>query len=1041
MAIIKQAKNIRVKVNADYFLKAGKVIEISEKINIESYKENLSLNSNKVVEQKGHDGGVKHQNYAPPELEIEETEYKLESVFAMEELFAFAEKDSMAMFCFWMAEIFGGDVPLDAYEKLYKNASDKKVNINPKITVAQEVPGFGATYYSGVDKNGVVIKNKNEKFKNHIIISQGFIDWALKSNDYQKLLLIALVEEFGHHLDYLLRFEYSSKRGDAKGDEGAKFTSKLNRKYKKYLIDPFDKKEQQYATATIKGEEKKLVWDFADLNEKLNEYVDNRTEKDDNYFAGFEFFGAGLGDGLHGWGHKHIEDKAFGNLPLIGGDKNPVRAQIYFGNWLRDFSQFVDPMIVRPMANSLNMLSNDYDNKQTKSREHKGFLDDLINLKNDLLYKNSVTYSQTRSFDFPTSVEFNYTTFDAQVKWGIATFAPVMMSREAVTTLVELLGMKEFGEINKKAEEDGKPQNYMKYLDDFRKNFAPIDTKLLGVYKPQEHIDNPYALRYDVLQKTFKDAGVGEEPMHNFNNQLDPDFVKDPLEIQWEPNAQFGTRNYIRGNGAEPFPSAFDCFINFINLSDPTTVKGRINFGAAMHILEDFFAHSNFVEIAVMKVYDPEVFPWDNLPSTCKKGTLKDQKADSTSNVHATTSILDKSRFRFKTLTNPDLCPQSVKNYMKENKTNSLAAYYIKVGEAYDPEKHYRNRGLYYSHAACTILQTGSFGLLDTIASIAPKINNKMFSLEVEDQEDLQEGERTFTDALAYELLKDISHAQADDVKEKNANYKGKDDGKYAEIFKKYLDFRDAYVHKYLGIVSAKDIFKGFGIFQYITDYLAVIKNIRNHFIAIYAINLIDDYQTLLDQELDLMINGTWKVNPLGPTHTQLAKDNGFQPLHHLAVKLATEAVTEFGKLFVTDKDWKKKAQIIAKDKYFLHPMYTDWMDEEVIDWCRTNFLTDGAVKIAHEASIVLWGISNGLQEIQELSKEIQILYEFNTDEAQKKEFSSAYAKIPGKWHELFDKLNRVRAAKGLNEIIVGSDDGYDEQFKRDKGYVPPKTK
>ena len=188
-----------------------------------------------------------------------------------------------------------------------------------------------------------------------------------------------------------------------------------------------------------------------------------------------------------------------------------------------------------------------------------------------------------------------------------------------------------------------------------------------------------------------------------------------------------------------------------------------------MHILEDYFAHSNFTEIAVMKVYDPEVFPWDNLPPTCVKGTLKDHKADSSSNKHSVTSILDKKRFKFKTLKNPDLCPQSVKNYMRDHNTDNLLEYYQKLdpANANDLDRIYRNKGLYYSHAACTIVQTGSFGLLDTIASIAPKINNKLFSLEVEEQENLKEGERTFNDALIYELLKDISHAQADDFAEK----------------------------------------------------------------------------------------------------------------------------------------------------------------------------------------------------------------------------------------------------------------------------------
>lgn len=1015
MAIVKQAKNIKVAVNKDYVVHAGDINEISNKINIESYKDNLSLNSNKKVEQKGNDGGVKHQSYSPYEPTIEESDYTLESTFALEQLFTFAKKDSMAMFCFWMAGIFGNDIPLEAYEELYKAASDKKQSINPKITVIKELDGIGASYYTG----------ENKKYFNHILVSQGFIDNALKNNGYHKLLMLALVEEFGHHLDYLLRFEYSSQEGDAEGDEGAKYSSNINTKYKRFFIDPFEQKEQHYATATIKGAEKKLIWDFADLHDQLKDFVDNRTEYDDHYFAGFEFFGAGMGDSLHGWGHRHIEEEALGKLPILGGDKNPKRVQVYFGNWLRDFSQFIDPMIIRPMANTLDKLTKEYKEMHVESKGQKNFLEDLQAIKNDLLYKNNVEGAEEKTFTFPTDITFDFKSFEAQVKWESSCLSPVKMSRGAVTTLVEMLGMKEFGELKKDAENDGKPQNYMKYLEDFRKQFEPITPELLGVYKPQEHIDNPAALRYELLNETFKENGLGPAP-ENFNHKLDPDFVKDPVDKQWEDNAVFGTKNYIRGNDSEPFPSAFSCFIDFINKSNPNTTRGRINFGAAMHILEDYYAHSNFTEIAVMKVYDPEVFPWFELPN-CELGTLKNHKAAADKNSHAT-SILKKEKFKFRTLNNPDLLPESVKNYLKQNTDKTPAHYYYELGN----KEYYQNKGFYYSHAACPIVQTGSFGPLDTIASIAPKINNKLFSLEIEEQEDLKPGERTFNDALIYELLKDISQAQASDTQQKNAKYKGTDDGVYAEVFNKYLKFRDFMLTEPVKTVAK--LFNAFGIFDYVTQYLKVIRNIRNHFIALYAINLIDDYQTYLDNELTLMEQGTWKVGKYGPTHTQLAKDNGLQPLHHLAVDLATEAVKEFGNLFVQGKIREMKE--LADQKYFVHPMYTDWMDERVISWCKSKFpINQGLVKVAHEPSIVLTGIQHGLHEIQELTNEIQLLNEFNPDPEQQQKFNSAYAKIPGKWHELYAKLNRIRKARGLKEIELGGNSGY-EELKKEKGYV-----
>lgn len=1027
MGITKQAKNITIHAKTSYTVRAKELVEIADKVNYEAHKDNLVLNSNASIDLKGEENGVIYSDYSPPELKVEESEFILESKFALEQLFAFAKKDSKAMFCFWMADIFGADIPLKAYEKLYEDASEKKESLNPKITVALSLPGYGAAYYSG----------ENEKIKNHIIISEGFILNAIKDNKYQKLLMIALVEEFGHHLDYLLRNKYSTKKGDAKNDEGALFSGKMNRKYKKYYIDPFKVKEQHYATATIKGEEKKLTWDFADLNEKLNEFVDNRVEKDDNYFADYEFFGAGLGDDLHGLGHQSIENEGLGRIARYKNNtkgENIERSQIYFGNWLRDFSQFVDPMVVRPMANSLDRLSKEYEDKHVNKDENKKLLDEL----SDLMDKNYVTKADERTFNLP--VGFILKTLEAEIEWKPTKLSPVKLSREAITSLVELIGLKEFGDLKEqkaKEDKDKKPQNYIKYIQDFRSKYAKVSTEVLGVYRPQEHIDNPAALHRKLICEENKKKGKACPP-ENLNNQLDDDFVKDPVEEQWDNNRVTGTKNYIRGfkcekdekgNPVRGFESAYDCFINYINKSDPNTVEGRINFGAALHILEDYFAHSNFCEIAIMKVYDPEVFPWDNMPVTCKKGELKNHKADISNNTHAINSVIDRNKIKFKTINNSDLWTNSVKSFMsdKDPKKVHPAQYYANLGHV----NYLENKGLYYAHAECPIVQTGSFGLLDTIASIAPKIINKQFSIHVEKQDELKEGERTFNDALIYEFLKDVSNAQASDSKENQPSYKGTDDNVYSKAFLDYLSFRDFMVKERWFGTSYQNVMSGFGILDYITGYVNVVKNVFYHFLFLSAANLIDDYQTYLDNELTLLESGNWKVNQYGPTHTQLAKDNGIQPLHHLAVELAEDAVYEVGRLFGRD-DYKRLIINYADKILFQHPMHTDWMDEKVINWCKTN---PNKVKLAHESSIVLYGIRHGYQEIANLYNQISVISDFNTTDKQKEEFKAAINKIPAKWNAGWERLNKLWEEKGLEKIKTKTGKQSYEEVMKEAGH------
>lgn len=1049
MGITKQAKNITINAKTSYTVRAKELVEIGDKINYEALKDNLVLNSNKSIDLKGEENGVIYSDYSPLEIEIEESEFILESKFALKQLFSFAKKDSKAMFCMWMSSIFGEDVPLEAYEKLYQDASDEKESINPKITVALKIKNGNngdATYYTG----------KNKKIKNHIIVSERFINNALKDNVSQKALLLALVEEFGHHLDYLLRHEYSGKGGDAEKDEGAKFSARMNRIYKKYYIDPLKVKEQHYATATIDGVENKLVWDFADLHQKLKEFVDNREDKDDNYYAGYEFFGAGIGDTMHGLGHQHVENVALGRLKRYENNIegiNKERSQIYFGNWLRDFSQFVDPALVRPTANAIKILKDVDVLKLNSAQENKKIVADFLKItdvnppngyqKYSLPYLK-ITTKKILGGTIPTS---------AELAWQVTAMSPVKLSREAITSLVELLGVKEFGDkLIKNDEAESKPQDYFRYLKKFREEYAPVTTSLLGVYKPQEHIDNPAAIHRKLICEENKKKNKPCPPV-NFNHTLDESFVKDPIDEQWKPNKATGTINYIRGFNCEmdddgkpknAFESAFDCFINFINKSDPETLAGRINFGAALHILEDYFAHSNFTEIAIMKVYDPEVFPWTNMSPDFVKGQLKKHKADSANNSFAKHSEIDLTKVKFRTLDNPDLWTDAVRNYMEEHKdkkSKPQQAVQIKTLDGINniriplsgfgmhdqkshPSDYYKslghentvdNKGLYYAAAACAIVQTGSFGILDTAASILPKIVQNIFEKEKDEEQSLKFGERTFNDALIFEMLKDISNAQAADDNEKIAKYKGKDDNMYSDAFLNYLNIRDyATLNDYLE-KQFKDFMNSTGILDYIADYTDVIEKTLTHHACLQAIGLIDDLQTYLENELNLLEKGNWKVNEYGPTHTQLAKDSALHPLHPLAIELAEEAVYQAGRLFLQN-GYKDKITEYAKNVLFQHPMYTSWMDEQVIKWCKDNQIR---VKMCRQPSILLLGIRNGYQELASLYEQVSILRKHDVTKKLEEKLQATYNLIPEKITKGWEKLNKLNQKYGLEKLPV----------------------
>ena len=104
--------------------------------------------------------------------------------------------------------IFGEHVPADAIEKMRQDFN-KGTFPAPKYQFRQNLPENTYGYYH----DGT------------ITLSEPLIKDAIKDPEKRWLLLLVMLEEFGHHMDHLLRNTYSSVGGDAPGDEGTHFAA------------------------------------------------------------------------------------------------------------------------------------------------------------------------------------------------------------------------------------------------------------------------------------------------------------------------------------------------------------------------------------------------------------------------------------------------------------------------------------------------------------------------------------------------------------------------------------------------------------------------------------------------------------------------------------------------------------------------------------------------------------------------------------------------------------------------------------------------
>jgi Heterokaryon incompatibility protein Het-C len=295
----------------------------------------------------------------------------------------------------------------------------------------------------------------------------------------------------------VLRNDLSTIGGDAAGDEGAFYAYRIS------LIDFASTPETVFADYTSKNYSGPLSVKYPEFQAEIKKLHNESTFKDDQKDGELEFFGAGRGEHFKekpesSFGHQSIEDV----LIEAGFDKDLERRQIYFGNWLRDFSQMIDPAITR--------------------------------------------------------------------KPGAPQELPRLLTRKQITELVRIKASVEF------VKEQGEA------------HYFQLTEQTLGVYRPVEHIDNP---------KNFKN----EDP-----RTIDPDFAE-PVPITSELlgiDPETSMKRYIMKSA--------DYMVEQLNLAakNKKTPSGLRHFGAALHVLEDYFAHTNFVELSLIKMGYKDVLTW-----------------------------------------------------------------------------------------------------------------------------------------------------------------------------------------------------------------------------------------------------------------------------------------------------------------------------------------------------------------------------------------------------------------------------------------------
>jgi Heterokaryon incompatibility protein Het-C len=696
--------------------------------------------------------------------------YKLESVFAQEQLKQIAKEMGKIAFGIFMLTVFGEDIEIKALYKLYDSLLNDSIE-PPTIVVTQQP-----------------LKDRKANYdaeKKQIVIEKFFIDESLTDEKVKAELLIAMVQEYGRYIDNLLRTNYNENKKEVKDylDEGAKFAFFFLTKTSLQL------KDIKYAKIDLPYYNGELITSFDIVKQQARKIDSNTNYLNTKNVEKLEDFGAGFEPGMHGG----IELEALG-----GSFSREEIYNIYYGNWLRDYSQVLVGATVRLTSEA------------KKLAEQTG----------DLYILDTLKKSASR------------------------------MSHEGWVELLEILAAQElmFGLYN-----EGKfCHQYTEQLKLFREKYGALTKDILGVYRPEEHIDNPKGLQDESklpISFDYEYPKGSSKPLGLYAGE-----TKESLEI----DNKFNLKKYIVESISLDRPSSDLFVVQQINLAIEygKTKEGFRHLGAALHVIEDYFSHTNFVEVALIKA-----------------GT---------------------------------------KN--KDNdKLKIFMAVYPWVEDMQDKD-----------YTTIPIV-TGIFLTDDTLASVLPKMADKMFPVGFEKYEQRMPGDRTFGDAFILTLFKDLSKAE-----DKEVTYFGFTAAQLLEAYGYHLWIVD----------SKSELIETLGPVGTFFDKL--LQRVGETFSSFnnLAFNLF--LQPAGEEIKEIQTTQTNKNYGTNPTHTQIAKDPLNHPLNKLAADLAFIAIKDIGArintIWETGKDDTAKGlAYYIINTYTKHPKDTTFEEVRVKKWAEEN--------------------------------------------------------------------------------------------------------
>lgn len=756
---------------------------------------------------------------------VESDEVALESDFAWKQFIDLAESDGKWMFKFRMADIFGKDVSQDAVDKLYDACLDKSLS-NPEIQVCENrIYGLMAAYNTKTNK---------------IYVSRQAVEEAIADNERRHKLLVALVEEFGHHVDWLLRCQYDKNvNTDAEGDEGARFA--YRGMCRVLHVDFHELQSVPFARARTPEGTSGLEWDIAGAHRALEKYTKNRQYGTDDHVGDFEGFKVENLEHQGGFGHENIQRNAIDRSGVEDlGDPEKIQ-YLYRGNWLKDFGQLIAPFFFDPLAvmgiEDSQKLKHFYNQIAPDPKDLKSFLEDVVRV---LAIREF--YSEKRE----------------------------TVERSTYYT---------------------DPKRWRAVVDDENTGLIPGFNEIINVSAPYDHCDNPKGMSTsDNLKRLGFNGEITDEEISVDKTNGMKHYLKSQIDDKKKEN--WGSK------------AVYDKLIEQLSGITFNRPGDLVKLGGVLHTVQDFYAHSNFAELTLVKVWFDKVVTWCAESDKCRD--YRQKQVGYYSNV--SDMVFDEATLR-KIISRKDDKIRAEGNKIR----------WVKSGA------YFHKKVLY------TPVVTGTYDLEDMLATALLMMGDSKFSLEVPPpKKGMEPGMIYGNDLLLLLLSRHIDQIRNNKIikAEDFLNFCFDIRDKWL-ITKKYVDEKMPDVIK-----DAVNWFER-KVIETVDQFMQLYRNIIGHCLCLILACAVREYQLILKQQLEDIKESVNGMYPHGdnPSHTMLAKDEASHPVNGLAGEMAITSTVRVLKELNNGPDSLAK----TLDDIITHPVFTDRFDVYTREWAKKN--------------------------------------------------------------------------------------------------------